>query len=263
MRQRYKAEDRPVASTCTEIIPPALEPLADVARIGLINMWVDERGEDSFTRLMPEGVRVFTTRMCVDLETYNREGRFVPLGGLDHVARTLPVPNRLDLIAFSCTSGAIASGEAEVAGSFEGVHPGVPVTNPATAAALGLREAGVERFALLTPYVLPVHAQLRPFFEQRGFDVTADGTFNAETHSDIYSISEQSFVDAGRQLLAKGGDALFLSCTAFDVVDRLGRLTAILGVPVFSSTQLFAWHALHILGLKDDARAILARSIQA
>lgn len=59
-----------------------------------------------------------------------------------------------------------------------------------------------------------------------------------------------SFVSAGRALLAGcKPDALFISCAAFDVVDKLASLGKELGLPVYSSSQLFAWHARQLLGV--------------
>lgn len=229
------------------------------ARIGLINMWVDERGEDAFKSLMPASVRVFTTRMAADLEAYNREGRFVPLGGMELVAQTLP-PNRLSLIAFSCTSGAIAAGEGTIDDSLAAVCPGIPITNPAIAAVEGMRAANIDRFALLTPYPTPMHAQLRPYFESHGFEVVADGTFSVEPDPEVSRISHESFVEAGRHLLSHGADALFVSCTALDIVGSLAVLSRALGKPVYASAQLFAWHSLKLLGLDADAERVMRLS---
>lgn len=216
-------------------------------RIALVVMNVDEEGEDAFKRLMPPHFRVLTTRTAPDLAEYD-EGRFVLKGGFPSIAATLPPHGRVDLIAFSCTSGTIAAGDDAVSSGFAPFFPGVPVTNPAIAATVMLRELGHERFALLTPYPPAIHEQLPRFFESHGYQVTSDRTLDIPDEPELSQVSDADILAAARELLAETKtEALFISCTAFRVVHRLERLKAALGVPVYSSTQLFAQHAIKLL----------------
>jgi maleate isomerase len=239
--------------------PSSFAPEAAAARIALINMCTDERGEAAFRSLMPAGTQIYTARVGVDLQAYN-EGRFELLGGFPFLAGALPPPERIDLIAFSCTSGTIAGGEGFVAAGFAPTHPGIPCTNPATAAAVGLRAAGARTIALLTPYPPKVHAKFPPYFAERGITVVADGSFDLQDDALVGRVDYASFLSAGRALLADcKPDALFISCAAFDVVDKLASLGKELGVPVYSSSQLFAWHARQLL--KIDPLEFLPASL--
>lgn len=227
----------------------SFEPDHAGPRIAMINMCTDEKGEAAFRSLMPHGSQFYTARVGVDLPAYV-EGRFELLGGFAFLAGALPPLERVDLIAFSCTSGTIAGGESFVAEGFAPTHPGIPCTNPATAAAAGLSAAGARSIALLTPYPPKVHAKFLPYFRERGIAVVADGSFDITDDALVGRVEHESFREAGRALLSEGkADALFISCAAFDVVDKLARLTEELGVPVYSSTQLFAWHARQLLGI--------------
>jgi maleate isomerase len=232
------------------------------AHVGLIVLSTDEVGESAFTEQMPSGVQVLTTRGVSDPEVH-RTGRFELRGGFGGVASTLPPAERLDLIAFSCTSGTVASGDEAVQAAFSAALPGVPMTNPAIAAVAAFRARGVSRLAMLTPYPADVHALFPAYFSKAGFDIVSHGTFGAQSDAEISAIGYSSILDAGRHLIAgAGADALFLSCTAFNVVNRLPQLRAELGLPVFSSSQAFAWHALSLLSerfpeLKREAEARL------
>lgn len=232
-----------------------LDEEAPAARVGLVIMNTDERGEEAFKSLMPANVRVFTTRTGPDLDAYN-QGRFELKGGYSAIAATLPPAGRVDLIAFSCTSGTIAAGGDVVSESFAPFFPGVPCTNPAKASAIMLKRFGVRKLSLLTPYPPKIHEQFPPFFERHGFAVSAHGSFDLATEPEIARVSEQSIVDAGHRLVSQGGaEALFVSCTAYDIVDRLQRISAQIGVPVYSSSQLLALHALSLL-FETDQTAI-------
>lgn len=234
-------------------------PDSVMPRIAMINMCSDEKGEAAFQSLMPRGSQFYTARVGADLAAY-MEGRFELLGGFAFLAAALPPPERVDLIAFSCTSGTIAGGESFVAEGFAPTHPGIPCTNPATAAAAGLKAAGARSIALLTPYPLKVHEKFLPYFRQRGIEVVANRSFNLIDDALVGRVDYESFLGSGKALLATGrADALFISCAAFDVVDKLQSLSVELGVPVYSSTQLFAWHARQLL--KIDPPEFLPASL--
>lgn len=228
-----------------------LDPEEIGRRIALINMCSDEKGEDAFRSLMPSNSRYYTARVGADLPAYI-EGRFELLGGFEFLAGSLPPPDRIDLIAFSCTSGTITGGESFIEDGFAPTHPNIPSTNPAKAAVTGLRAAGASNIALLTPYPPKVHEKFLPYFEAHGISVTSHGSFNIVDDALVGRVDFASFLEAGRHLVSQSHpDALFISCAAFDVVDKLAALSRELCVPVYSSTQLFAWHARQLLKIDD------------
>ncbi|MFM7419033.1 MAG: Asp/Glu racemase, partial [Alphaproteobacteria bacterium] len=48
-----------------------------------------------------------------------------------------------------------------------------------------------------------------------------------------------------------GAHALFISCTAIRSAGLIASLEAELGLPVMTSNQVMAWHALRRLGVAD------------
>jgi maleate isomerase len=219
--------------------------------VGFIVLSTDETGEAAFKKLMPDDVAVFTTRAAYDADNH-AEGGFEVLNGFSSVLATLPPPGQVDVVAFNCTSGTVASGRDKLLEELRQGRPGAKYTTPAVAAVEALRARGLHRIAVLTPYPPKLHALFPPFFRNQGFDVATHGTFALSSDAAIGAVSLHSIINAGRQLIDGAHvQALFISCTAFNVVDHIPRLEAELMIPVLTSTQALAWHVGILLGLQD------------
>ena len=53
--------------------------------------------------------------------------------------------------------------------------------------------------------------------------------------------------------VSKGSDGVIISCTNLRVLDVLPFLELDLGKPVVSANQASMWHALKLMGIKDDS----------
>lgn len=75
-------------------------------------------------------------------------------------AAALILPDEpLDAICYGCTSASMVLGDDKVISNVHEGKPGVPVTNPALAARLGLRALGARRISVLTPYLPETSAE--------------------------------------------------------------------------------------------------------
>ena len=120
---------------------------------------------------------------------------------------------RIDVVAFSCTSGTVAAGVDRVARAIEAAKPGVPFTTPITAAVAAFRRLGVSRIAVLTPYVDEVNAgDPRLPRPPSGLDVVEFGSFHLRTEPEIASVSRRrrSWPPAARSPVPDAGGALHL-----------------------------------------------------
>ena len=77
----------------------------------------------------------------------------------------------VNAIGYGCTSGATIIGEDRVAKIIAKAHPGVPSTNPLTAAKAAFPALGVSRLGLLTPYTPDVTEAMQARFEAAGITV--------------------------------------------------------------------------------------------
>ncbi len=161
--------------------------------------------------------------------------------------------DRLDVIAFGCTSGTMAIGPERVHAAIGAARRGVLVTDPVSAALRGFAALGCRRVALLTPYIGEVNAVVETFLIARGLDLVRKGYFPLQDDNARARVTPDALEAAA---VALGDDpavgALFISCTALRSAPMVVRLEARIGRPVVTSNQALCWDALRLMG---DRRA--------
>ncbi|MEQ8604070.1 MAG: Asp/Glu racemase [Marivibrio sp.] len=222
------------------------------AALGLIVLQSDETVDPDFRRLIPfEDVRVYPSRVrCRDEVT---------LESLPEMRETLPeaaalLPDAADLraIGYGCTSASAVMGEEAVADLFERVWPGVPSTNPLTALKAACRTLGIERLAIVSPYVPDVSAALIRRLRAAGVEVPAVASFGEKAERVVARIAPASVRDAVLEIGAEADcDAVFASCTNLRAYEVLETAERALGRPVLCSNQVLAWHMMRLAGLDD------------
>jgi maleate isomerase len=131
-------------------------------------------------------------------------------------------------------------------------RPGVKCTTPITAAQAGLQALGVNRIALLTPYVRRINDAMREYFGVRGVQVVRMGSFEHSNDNEVARIDAQSIRRAVITLGQRDDvEAVFVSCTSLRLVDSVADIEAELGKPVTSSNHAMAWHVLRLAGIAD------------
>jgi maleate isomerase len=86
--------------------------------------------------------------------------------------------------------------------------------------------------------------------QEHGFALSDERGLGVETDAGITAIPERTLLDASLALRRDGAQAVFLSCTALLTVGLVETLEAHLGLPVVTSNQALAWHALRLAGSK-------------
>ena len=138
------------------------------ARIGLMVLESDQTIEWEM-RLMTHlsGVSMYHTRLANDVvvttETLAKMETELPIS-----AKLLPDYLAFNAIGYGCTSGSTIIGEDRVADILDAAHPGVPSSNPLTAAKAALNVIGVKRLGLVTPYTPDVTQAMQDRFEEAG-----------------------------------------------------------------------------------------------
>ena len=219
-------------------------------RIGLIALHTDETTERDFHRMLPADgdVMYYTSRV----QTVNpvTVSNLKKMGDrLSHASSLLLPDVDLNVIAYSCTSGAMAIGYEEVAAQIRaGGHDNTEVVTPLTAACKAFAELGIKTLSLLTPYIDSVTAPIREYIETEGVRVLNTRSFHIESDVDIARLSQEDIKAAAIETYNGGADALFMSCTALRAADVIDELEAELEVPVLSSNQCMFWQALRLSG---------------
>ena len=223
------------------------------AAIGLLVLESDHTMEWEFRALTDlPGVAVYHARLANDVivtpETLARMAEELPVA-----ARLLPEYLGLNAIGYGCTSASTVIGEDRVAEIIGGVHPGVPSTNPLTAAKAALKALGVERLGLVTPYSPDVTTAMQAKFDEAGVAVTLVGSFYEESDAVVGRIDPASILKAAISVgEAADVDGVFVSCTSLRAAGIIEKAETALGKPVTASNHALAWHLLRLAGVRDD-----------
>lgn len=219
-------------------------PLGNAMRLGLVVLSTDQTVEPALRDLLPcDDTAVYVSRVAMGAETSLENLRALERGLAQSVS-LLP-QERLDIIAFACTSGTIAIGVDVVSQKLSAGRSGVATTNPISAAIDAFAHLGAKRIALLTPYVQQVNREIINFLTLSGIETCKAGTFNVVTEQEIAEISTQSIVDAAVQLDDPLAEAIFISCTGLRSHLAIDAIEQRIGKPVITSNQAMAWKALH------------------
>jgi maleate isomerase len=161
---------------------------------------------------------------------------------------------KLDVVAFGCTSAAMAIGEERVFDRIRSVRPEARCTTPITGAFAAFRALNARRIGVLTPYRADVNHIVANYIRAAGFDVPVFGSFNEESDSIVSRISPNSVRHGIKAITAEAGvDAIFVSCTSVRIAEVAAEIESDVGLPVTSSNHAMAWHALRLAGIEDAA----------
>lgn len=231
--------------------------IGEKARIGLVVLATDYTVEHEFRHIITQsGVDVFAARIANDVtvtpETLAAMGPRIT----DTAALILP-EDRLDVLAYGCTSASTVLGEDAVHGFLRAAKPMATPTTPITAAFAAFRTMKAKRIALLTPYRRDVNAIVYDYITRNGFKVPVFGSFNEEKDPIVASIDAESLINAINTIKDKASrdgesiDMVFVSCTSVRLAEHLAQIEQSIGLPVTSSNHAMAWHCLRLAGIND------------
>ncbi|MGF6612299.1 maleate isomerase [Paraburkholderia sp. WSM4175] len=222
------------------------------AAIGLVVLATDHTIEHEWRGLLTQdGVafyesRVYNSADITPERLAEMEDRIAPAVALIRPAE------RIDVVAFGCTSASMVIGEEKVFARIREARADAACTTPITAALAALRALGVQRTALLTPYVRSINEYMRDYIESRGHGIARMASFEHANDNEVARIDAAS-LRTGVERLARNRDvdAIFVSCTSLRIAGLIPELEAAIGKPVISSNYAMAWHALRLAGVGD------------
>jgi maleate isomerase len=222
------------------------------ASIGLVVLATDQTIETEYRHLLGlPGIGLFEARLHNDASITPESLARMEALIADAVRLILP-GQRLDVIGFGCTSGAMVIGEEQVAARIREARPGIAVTNPVTAAFSAFRSLDARRVALVTPYVQRVTDGIRDFLVARGLEVPVVASFDEEDDNVVARIEPASILNAVVQAGAHASvDAVFISCTSLRFAAMIPEAEARLGKPITTSNHAMAWHSLRLAGVTE------------
>jgi maleate cis-trans isomerase len=124
----------------------------------------------------------------------------------------------------------------------------IPFVTAFGSVAAALRELGVKRVALGTPYSEEITLKGKAHLEEHGFDVVSHGRL--ENVTDIYEQTAERAYRLGREVDTPQAQAVFLSGTGMPTIQILEALEQDLGKPAVSANSAMMWHALRLAGVR-------------
>ena len=125
---------------------------------------------------------------------------------------------------------------------------GVPATSSILALNEALRQLGVRRLALVTPYTADVQARITATYAGIGIQCTAERHLGLRDNFSFAAVTEPE-LDGLIRFVAQGRpDAAAIVCTNLRAAPLVAGLEAALGVPVLDSVATALWGALRLAG---------------
>ena len=158
---------------------------------------------------------------------------------------------KINTVAYGCTSGTIAIGEDKVKEKIQLAKPECHVTTPITSAIKAFKLMNIKKIAVFTPYPESVNKTIYEYFSKKKIEVQSFGTFNLELDTDFANIDPEYLLETLIKLNMNGADALFISCTALPALEIINEVEQKINKPVFSSNQTLIWDTIRSIGYKN------------
>ena len=157
---------------------------------------------------------------------------------------------KINTIAYACTSGTIAIGEDKVKEKIQLAKPGCYVTNPISSSIKAFKAMNAKKIALFTPYPESINKTILEYFNKKNINIVSFSTFNIDLDEDIASVDPDYLLKTLIKLNINDADALFVSCTALPVLEILEKVEKKIKKIVLSSNQTLIWDAIRSVGYK-------------
>ena len=213
-------------------------------RIGLITLASDFRIEKDFNNVIyGKEIDLFSNRIHCYNPLTNETLKKMADDIADVTKEILP-DQKLDCVAYGCTSGTIAAGYESIEKKVKAAKPMAEVTTPSTAAIKALKKLNINKISLFTTYSKKLNDEVLEYFKYERFEVTSNSYFDIEADYDIGKVDQNYLYNVLSEIDLNGAEALFVSCTALPVLPIIDKLEKKLNTIVLSSNQALIWDTL-------------------
>jgi len=220
-------------------------------RIGLITLASDFRIEKDFNNVIyGKEIDLYSNRInCYNPltnETLRKMADDIP-----KVTENILPEQKLDCVAYGCTSGTIAVGYQSIYEKVNLVKPNTKVTTPITSAINALKTLKINKLSIFTPYTDEINQSVINYFKKENLDISELSYFDIASDLDIGKVDEDYLFDVLTKIDLSNSDALFVSCTALPVLSIIKDLEKKIGKIVLSSNQTLIWDTLKQINFKN------------
>ena len=213
-------------------------------RIGLITLASDFRIEKDFNDIIyGKDIDLYSNRInCYNSltnETLKKMADDIP-----EVTKNILPDQKLDCVAYGCTSGTIAAGYQSIYEKVNLAKPNTKVTTPITSAINALKTLKINKVSIFTPYTDEINQSVINYFKNEKIEISELSYFDIASDLDIGKVDPQHLFDVLVKQDMSNSDALFVSCTALPVLSIINDIEKKLGKVILSSNQALIWDTL-------------------
>ena len=220
-------------------------------KIGLIALASDYMIEKDFIRIIKNKKIDFFVNRIECFNPLTKENLIKMSEKVTEVTKDILPNEKVDCIAYGCTSGTIAAGYDAIEKKIKKVKPESIVTTPSTASIKALRKLNVSKVAIFTPYSKKLNDEVLDFFKKENFEITANSYFDIKSDTDIGKVNANYLYEVLSKMDLNGAEVLFISCTALPALSIIEMLEKKLNITVLSSNQTLIWDTLNCINNKE------------
>ena len=223
-------------------------------KVGLIALSTDQTIENDFQNICNNlPVDIFINRIH-NKNPLTKENLLKMREDLASVTKKILPDEKLNTIAYGCTSGTITIGEDSVKEKILSAKPGSYVTTPVTSAIKAFQQMNIKKIALFTPYPNAVNKTILEYFTKKNIEVLSFASLNLNLDTEFANVDPNYILEISSKLETKNADALFISCTALPVLNILDKLEQKIKKTVLSSNQTLIWDTIRSIGYKSPIK---------
>jgi len=223
-------------------------------RIGVVTLATDFTIEQDFRNICYKvPVDIFVNRIPF-INPLNHTNYLKMTDHISQVSDEILPGEKIDVIAYGCTSGTIAIGEERVKKEIMKSKPDALTTTPITAAVKAFDKLNINNIAILTPYPKDVNLSIFNYLTKKNIEIESFNSFNLNYDSEIAQVSLESLMEQIETINLENVDCLFVSCTALKIVDILDKVEKKFNTTVISSNQAMIWDCLQLLNISSKVK---------
>jgi maleate isomerase len=213
-------------------------------RIGLITLASDFRIEKDFNNVIHgKEIDLYSNRIhCYNPLTNETLKKMAD--DITDVTKEILPDQKLDCVAYGCTSGTIAAGYSSIYDKVNLAKPNTKVTTPITSAIKALKKLNINKISVFTPYTDEINQSVAEYFKKENIEVVSLTYFDIASDLDIGKVDPDYLFDILSEIDLSKSDGLFVSCTALPVLSLIDKLEKKLSKVVLSSNQTLIWETL-------------------
>ena len=214
-------------------------------RIGLITLASDFRIEKDFNNVIyGKEIDLYSNRIhCYNPLTNETLKKMAD--DISNVTREILPDQKLDCVAYGCTSGTIAAGYSSIYEKVNLAKPNTKVTTPITSAIKAIKKFNINKISVFTPYTDEINQSVVEYFKKENIEVVSLSYFDIASDLDIGKVDPDYLFEVLTKIDLSKSDGLFVSCTALPVLSLIDKLEKKLGRVVLSSNQTLIWDTLN------------------